>query len=318
MALFSTLGLIFFLRGLDSRRLRDWLLFAACLAAAIFTHLTGAFFFVTLGLIWLALLIRRAARGTLAGADVTGPVLGFLIGGLVTLAIYAPVIPSLIETVSAVSGTSAADPMQEYQNPFWTAYEGLRTGLGRAGAPVVLAGLLALGLSAVGAASLRRTAPLIGPVTFGHIVLTIVLLLAVGMRIWPRFFFTDIPLVLFLIVVCVRATCRWIAVRLPSATGRTLFPLALAAMALLSAVLAVRNYQAPKQDLAGAVTAVEAARQPGERVYALSYSGEIFTGHFRTDWQTIWTAEDYEQSSPSPPETCANIPRLRRIWRAAP
>lgn len=300
LALFSTLGLIWFLRALRSQDHKHWLIFAACLAATIFTHLTGAFFFVTLGLVWVALLARGALTRSLSRADVTGPVLGFLVGGLVTLAVYAPVIPSLIETVSAVSGTSAADPMQEYQNPLWTAYEGLRTGLGQAGAPLVLAGLLALGLSALGAVRLHRTAPLIAPVTFGHIALTIALLLAVGMRIWPRFFFTDIPLVMLLIVAGVGATCEWIAARLPARPARALFPLALIAMTLLSAMLAVRNYQAPKQNLAGAVAAVEAARLPGERVYAISYSGEVFTGHFRADWQTIWTAGDYAKARALP------------------
>jgi hypothetical protein len=300
LALFSTLGLIWFLRGLKTGRMHDWLWFAATLAATVFTHLTGVFFFATLGLVWLVLLAARAVGGTLRRADVLLPATGFAVGGLATLALYAPVIPSLLQEIGQVAGTSAADPMQEYQNPLWAAYEGLRTGLGEAGAPVVLVGLLALSLALIGAVRLHRTAPLIAPVTFAHISLTIAVLLAVGMRIWPRFFFTDIPLVLFLIIVGVRAVCDRVAAQLPTQLGRALFPLALVAMAILSAGLAARNYAAPKQDLAGAVGAVEGARLPGERIFAISYSGKIFNGHFGTDWQEIWTAADYERAKAEP------------------
>jgi len=300
LALFSTLGLIFFLRGLKSGRLADWLWFAAMLALTIFTHLTGAFFFLTLGLVWLALLALRAGRGTLDRVTVTRPLLGFLIGGAITLALYAPVIPSLLTTVSEVAQTSAGDPMQEYQNPIWTAYEGLRTGLGQAGPVVTLVGLLTATLVALGALALRKREPLFAPIALGHILLTVVLLIAVGMRIWPRFFFTDIPFVLFLIVMGVGLVCHWLAKALPPRLGAALFPLALLAMALVSTPLALRNYSAPKQDLAGAFAAVEGQRQPGERVYALSYSGEIFTGHFAADWQTIWTGEDYRAAMARP------------------
>lgn len=300
LALFSTLGLIFFLRGLRSGRLGDWLWFAAMLALTIFTHLTGAFFFMTLGLVWLGLLVSRARRGTLDRATVTGPLLGFLIGGAVTLALYAPVIPSLLSTVSGVAETSAGDPMQEYQNPVWTAYEGLRTGLGQAGALVTLVGLVVAALVALGSVALRKREPLFAPIALGHILLTIGLLTAVGMRIWPRFFFTDIPFLLFLIVMGVGIVCGWLARLLPARLGAALFPLAVVAMALVSTPLALRNYQAPKQDLAGAYAQVEEARSPGERVYAISYSGEIFSAHFGADWQTIWTEKDYRAAMAQP------------------
>ncbi len=300
LALFSTLGLICFLSGLKSGRTADWLWFAAMLALTIFTHLTGTFFFMTLGLVWLALIALRARRGTLDRALVTGPFLGFMIGGLVTLALYAPVIPSLLSTVAGVAETSAGDPMQEYQNPVWTAYEGLRTGLGQAGPLVTLVGLLTLALVALGAVALRRREPLFAPIALGHILLTVILLTAVGMRIWPRFFFTDIPFILFLMVMGVGLVCRWLSGLVPERLGRALFPLAILAMALVSTPLALRNYSAPKQDLAGAFAEVESRRAPGERVYAISYSGEIFTGHFGADWRTIWTEDDYRAAMATP------------------
>ena len=144
------------------------------------------------------------------------------------------------------------------------------------------------------------TSNVTGWITFGHIILTVVVLLGVGMRIWPRFFFTDIAFVLFLIVLGVQSCCQWFARALPEPLDRALFPLALVAMALISSAMAVRNYAAPKQDLAGAFQQVEAARLPGERAFAISYSGEIFSGYFHADWGTIWTTEDYQTALATP------------------
>lgn len=228
------------------------------------------------------------------------PFMGFAVGTLITLALYAPIIPSMLAGIASVAGTSAIDPMQEYQNPLWAAYEGLRTGIGQAGPMVAIVGLLVLGLALLGSLSLRKAAPLFGWITFGHILLTVALLLGIGMRIWPRFFFTDIAFVLFLIVLGVQFCCHLLTRALPDRLGKLLFPLAVAAMALISSAMAVRNYSAPKQDLAGAFRLVEAARLAGERAYAISYSGAVFSGYFKADWGTIWTAEDYQAAVAAP------------------
>lgn len=300
LALFSTLGLLCFLRGIDAPTRRTWLAFAACLAATTFTHLTGAFFFLTLGLVWLAVIGWRALRGRSDRALVIEPLIGFGVGGLATLVLYLPVLSGVFSTVSSVSETSAADPMKEYQSPLWTAYEAIRTGLGEAGPRVTLVGAAVLTLSLLGAVALRRRSTLYAPIVFGHILLTGALLSAVGMRIWPRFFFTDIAFLLLLIVLGVRLACTFSARLLPFAPARAYFPAAIILMLLFSSGLAWRNYTAPKQDLVGAVAFVERIRQPGERVYATLHSGEIFTGHFGQDWGTIWTDEDYAKAIAEP------------------
>ncbi len=293
LAFFSTLGLLLFLRGLQANRRGIWLGFGAVIAATIFTHLTGAFFFVTLGLVWLAIVGTRAVKGTLDRSTILLPLLGFTVGGIVTVLLYLPILPSLLSTISGVAETSAGDVMQEYQNPLWTAYEAIRSGVGQAGPLVTLIGLLVLGLSGMGALALRKAAPLFAPVTFGNILLTVAILLGVGMRIWPRFFFTDIAFLMFLIVMGVRLTCDLVARLTGPRLGTLLFPIALAGMVLVSAAMASRNYMAPKQDLAGAYAFVEATRKPGERVFAVAYAGEVFTGHFHANWGTIFTDDDY-------------------------
>ncbi len=294
LALFSTLGMLLFLRGIKTPTRGTWLLYGLCLAAAVFTHLTGAFFFMAQGLIWLGLVASRAVRGTLDGKTLRLPFMGFLVGGLVAALVYLPILPSLLHTVSTVSESSATDVMQEYQNPLWTAFEAIRTGIGQAGPLVALVGAAVLALSVLGAIALHRDAPLFAATTFLHIGLTAGLLMAVGMRIWPRFFFVDIGFLMLLIVAGVRLSCAVIAhFAGGERVSRGLFAVAVVAMVAISAYLAKRNYDFPKQDLAGAYAFTESQRKPGDRVYAVGYSEQDFRGYYNADWQAIYTNDEY-------------------------
>jgi len=300
MAFFSLLALVLFLDGLKDGRTRTWVAFGLTLAAIIFTHLTGAFFVVALGLCWLILLVQAWRRGDLTRDLGLKPFLAFLGGGILTILLYLPLLPSLLKTVGGVAGTSAVDPMKEYQNPIWTAAEGLRTGVGGAGPAMVIAGLAVLATAAFGVWALRQRGPLVARVTIWHIVLTVAVLTLVGMRIWPRFFFTDIALILLLITAGVAQICTLIARLTGPKLGAALFPGAVLLMALVSAKLAVRNYDAPKQDMAGAFAFAEAHRAAGTRVYALAYSSDTFAAHFGADWGRISTEEDYARAMAAP------------------
>ena len=297
LAFWSTLGLIFFLRGLRDPRPGLWLGFGLTLAAATYTHLTGAFFFAALGLIWLLALLRGGGDRRLVWMPLVGAVLGIAL----TLLAYAPLIPSLGDTVAAVGDTSAIDVMQEYQNPLWTALEAVRTGIGSGGALVALVALLMLGLSLIGGFAAARREPWFAPAVLLHIVLTIVVLMALGMRLWPRFFFADIGFLMLLIVLGVQTVCSF-AARLIGRDGwaQRAFAVAVIGMVLVSSAMAARNYSAPKQNLAGAVAMVADIRQPGERVYAVGPAATAFTGYFQTDWQTITDNAGYQAALAQP------------------
>jgi uncharacterized membrane protein len=300
LALFSTLGLLYFLRGMKAPEWRNWIPFALCLVGAVFTHLTGAFFFVALGFVWLAVVLTRALRGTLRAPVVRIPFLGFLIGGLLTILVYLPILPSLFQAVSTVSEGSAVDLMKEYQNPVWTAFEAIRTGIGDAGPLVPVVGAAVLVLCILGAISLHGAAPLFAPVVALHIVLTTALLMAVGMRIWPRFFFVDIGLLMILIVAGVRLSCTIVG----SLAGgervtRALWTLGVVLMVLISAYLAKRNYAFPKQDIAGAFAFVEGARKPGDRAIALGYAGQNFA-YYGADWPVVYSDDEYRAAMAAP------------------
>lgn len=292
LAFFATLGMIFWLRGLAAPRWRTWLAYAVVLALAIFTHLTGAFFFAAQGMVWAALTGWRFLSGRFERRACLLPAAGYALGGVLTLLLYAPMLGDVMASVGGVAGTSAVDVMVEYQNPLWSLLEGMRTALGNLGALAGLMALAVIALAVLGGVAAHRRAPLYGPVVAVHVALTLVLLVALGMRVWPRFFFADIGFVMLLIVLGVRLVSGWIAGALGRET-RQVFLAASVAMVLLSAGLAARNYMAPKQNLAGAYAWVEAARAPGERVYAVGFPAAVFRDYFGADWGAILTDQDY-------------------------
>ncbi|MCA0271485.1 MAG: glycosyltransferase family 39 protein [Proteobacteria bacterium] len=319
LAFFSTLGMLFFLRGLREPKRSTWIAFGLSLAAAVFTHLTGAFFFMAQGLVWLGLIAFRARKGTLDAPTVKLPFLGFMVGGILSAIVYLPLVPSLLSTVGGVSETSATDVMQEYQNPLWTAMEAIRTGVGHAGAVTTITGLAVLALSLLGAYALRRREPLFGIVTFGHIVLTALLLMAVGMRIWPRFFFVDIGLLMLLIVLGVRSCCEFASRALgqPGA-ARALFILGVIGMVGISALLAKRNYILPKQGLEGAYVFVRDTAAPGERTYSVGYAGEGFRDWYQTGWPILFTNDDYLTAMAEPGPVVLVVGFPERTFRDVP
>ena len=319
LALFSTLGMLYFLRGLRDPISRTWFLFGLSLAAAVFTHLTGAFFFLAQGLIWIGVILIDALRGRLDSAIVRLPFMGFFIGGVLTLVLYAPLLPSLLDTVSSVAGTSAADVMKEYQSPIWTAFEAIRTALGHAGPIVAVVGAVIVALSVLGAIAIHRDAPLFAPITFLHIGLTVALLMVVGMRIWPRFFFVDIGFLMFLIVMGVQLSCAIIGHFLGGERfTRALFAISVVAMVAISAFLAKRNYEAPKQDLAGAYHLVESLRKAGDRVVALGYAGDNFPAYFHADWKVAYDDADYHAALEAPGTVYIVVGFPARIFRDFP
>ncbi|PPB79517.1 dolichyl-phosphate-mannose-protein mannosyltransferase [Albidovulum inexpectatum] len=297
LAFFSTLAMVLFLRGMRRPRPATWLGLGLCMAAAIFTHLTGAFFFVALGLVWLGTVMVRALRGRLEPGLIGPPLTGFLLGTAVTLLLYAPLVPSLIATVQSVSGSSAADPMKEYQSPLWAAFEAIRTATGNAGPLTALAGVAVLLLSLLGWIATYRDARLFAPTVFLHIAVTVALLMAVDMRIWPRFFFTDIAFLMILIVSGVQLGSALIAhlVRAPRLAG-PIFTLGVIGMIGISAMLALRNYQYPKQDLKAAWNFAHQIERQGARVIAIGHAGSNFRARFGADWPVLFTDAEYHKA----------------------
>lgn len=320
LALWCTLGAGLFLKGVRAPTPGTWVWFAVTLVLSILTHLTGAFFYFALGLVWLWLLVRR---GTSVPGLVVWPLAAFVGGLAVSLLFFVPLLPSLVETVGGVAETSAEATVTDYTNPFWTVAEALRTALGGAGPILLAAGLLIVGLAFVGARAGGPDGRLVGLMVLVHIVATMALLKLIGMRIWPRFFFNDIGLLLLLLVLGMQSIALWLGENLGGPRlGRAFVWLGAAGMVAVSLTLAVRNYAAPKQDLEGAIAVVETAPRPGERTYAVGYAGEAYEVYYQPGWERIMSDAGLEAALAEPGpvtlvigfpgRTLEEVPSIRR------
>jgi mannosyltransferase len=316
LALFSTLAMILFLRGMRNPRMATWVGFGLCMAAAIFTHLTGAFFFVALGVVWIGVLIAR--RGRAPTGSVRYPLIGGAIGVVVTCLVYLPLIPGVLATIGEVAGTSSVDVMQEYQNPLWTVVEAIRTGVGGTAVLMTAVGVAVVGLIALGSGVAWRTDPLFPLSVALSITVTVAILMTLGMRVWPRFFFVDIGFLMLLIVLGVRRVSAAIGQMLGAKLGRAVYPTAVVSMIAVSCILAARNYTTPKQDLAGAFALVEAERKPGDRIYAVGYASTAFTGHFKADWTPLFEENEYAAAIARPGPVTFVVAFPGRTFRRIP
>lgn len=319
LAFFCSLAMILFLRGVRQPSLGIWVGYGLCLALAIFTHLTGAFFFVAQGLVWLVIAIRATLSDGIRTPVVALPALGYLVGGVLTLVFYAPVLPSLIEVTGSVDQSSAVDVMKEYQSPLWTVIEAVRSGMGNLGPLTGIVALLIIAMAGLGGIALWHTDRIFAPTVFLHILLTMLILSALGMRIWPRFFFADIGFLMLLIVLGVRLSTIIFARFVPTIPARSLFATAVVAMVILSIGLASRNYIAPKQNLAGAVDLTESIRNQGESVYGVGIGSTIvFNDHYGSNWGAVENTTQFTEALANPGSVYLVVTFPSRYFRVIP
>lgn len=327
LAFWCTLAMGLFLHGVRAPTPKVWLIYGVTIAFALATHLTGMFFILSQGLVWVALALANIRQNKSLDPIVKWPAVGFLVGGLLTTMFYAPVIASAFEVAGAVGQEeSSSQLVAQFNNPIWTLLEGIQTAFGSGGLLIPVVALGAMAVIGLGAWAIWSTEKLFPIIVFLHIVLTVILLSLIGMRIWPRFFFVDIALIMLLIVLGVQFVTNKFTELVKRGPTVPYFAISVAMMVLLSVVLAARNYAAPKQDLAGAFELVEDLRAPQEKVYAVGVGAEIFLGHYAADWDDIYTSEQFlaiPEPSPRdyfviafPNRTTSEIPELGTLIEA--
>ncbi len=302
------LATIMFLEGVREPRWRLWLGYGVVVAAALYTHLTAAFFVAAHGLTYVIMLIARYVprvrlpsnlRAPSHISDQVVPLLGFACGALVTLILYWPILSQLALTVSTVADTSEVDVMKEYQSPIWAAVEILRS----VAVPSLLTSgvaLIAITLTVIGAVGIGRRVPALPLILAIHVFVTLFTLLALSMRIWPRFFFIDIGFILLFITNGVLISCnilsdfakRWFSLPI---NRDHLFLLASMLMFIVSVPLLLRNYEHPKQDYEGTLDYVNKVRGTSDVVVTFGLAAAAFDQYYGTDWITIESQRHLEE-----------------------
>ncbi len=297
----TTAATILMMTGLRRPRWDVWTLYGLCLAAGMYTHLSAGFFFVAHGVIFAILMgaVLLRPHGQVArsypGALSFHSFYGFGLGGALTLLLHLPLLDQIRSSVGDVSSSANTSAMSEWNNPLRTLQEfaGSLDALGPLAPYALVGGLLVLLL---GAALVWRRSPLLAAIYLTQIPLSLVLLVALSFRIWPRYFFVDIGFVFLCAAVGGLALVEAVekAVR-RTPLRRAVLPAALALMVAGSAVLLARNYSYPKQDFEGAVRLVEKIRGPQDVTTSAGLAASSIHGYFAPDWPVTESAADLDR-----------------------
>jgi len=284
---------------------RGWVIYGLIVAAGMYTHLTAAIFFLTQALIVaFIILFKKAPYFSLhsqSGVNVwLMPFTGFLIGGLLTLILYFPTLIHLFDAVMNVQNTSAVDLMKEYQSPIWALLE-IISSVARPNAITMFVALLTLILTAIGMGSIYKKEPLIPVLLLLHIILLLGILLALSMRVWPRFFFLDMGFILLFITQGVFVCCQKISQFLQTIlslkmTTKFLFIFSSVLMLLISSVLLLKNYQNPKQDFEGSLQYISEQKKPTDHIVTMGLASIIYNDYYNTDWTVVESVQDIQQA----------------------
>ncbi len=300
LLLLSLLGTSLFLEGLRRPSVGPWLAYAGVLALALYTHLSGAFVFAAHGIVCAFLWARHRAGGSFDAAEtrtpgIAGPWpwIGFAIGGLLALQLYAILVPQVVEAFVLQSGADSVNvKVSVWTSPLWTAVEILR-GLGLD--PVSLAaGAVAGVLAATGLWSYARREPVAAAVMVLPVPLTLATLLALSFHLWPRYFLVLIGFAALAIVrgafACAERAARGRDRRVAARLGTALAGTVIAASALSLA----DNYRLPKQDYAGARDFVQSHRLPGEPVVTVGLATFPFVRYYAPEWHGVETLDELD------------------------
>ena len=275
---FTSLATLIFVRALARPSWVLWTCYSVTLALAMYTHLSAGFFFASHAVVGIYLLLRRRAGLQL--------VYGGVMGAVLTLVLYAPVIPQVLPAMNLVSDGKTSSSMAEWTNPLRGLGE-IAASFGPLGpiAPLLIAGGLVV--IALGVIRLWRGAPVLTAIYVLSIPIALAMLMALSFRIWPRYFLVDINMIFLFAALGCSVLADWLKRWFGDRAAAPLFGLAALAMVAVSLMLLPKNYLHPKQDFAGAVARFEAERSVGDRLAAIGLAAEPLASYFAPDVAVI-------------------------------
>lgn len=295
IAFFSLLGIWALIRGIETRETRFFIAYAVAAALGAYTHLTMVL--VVVGhaaavALWLAMGKGADERG----ATLRGAAIAFLLGGTLTLLLYAPMMRDVFDYF-----LNRPSQLRGISTPTWAFFETVRVlVLGMSGGTAVLGAIVMAGGAVVGLSgfvSLWQRCPLFGAMLIGAAVATVV---GAGMArgtMYPRFFFFAIGPAMLVVVRGAFAAANWAAerVRRP-ALGDPFATAGVAAVTVLSALSLGFNYRYPKQDFEGAMRYVVASRAPDDRVITTGLPADPYRMLYQQSWPNVTTGPELDRA----------------------
>lgn len=284
-------------RALAEDRARHWIAYALTTATAVYLLLSALFVCLSQAVGALFLLIVRARSDSrLRRRRLLHLAAALALAALLTLALYAPLLPSMLEFISTADRDVGWRPSLEL----------LRVVV-RDAAPspaLRLAALLGLPVAVAGLASLARRAPLVLFAFALPPAVELLVAMAMGVGTYPRRFLLVLPLVILVAVrgaTLLASLAARVAAR-PAVDG-ALFAGLVAAAAIAAAASLPSLYRLPKQDYRGALSFIRGERAAGDLV-AAAYIAELGSRYYDPSVLPAREAEDL----------AALLDRRRRIW----
>jgi len=292
---------LLFYRGIELRRWPPFLAYSVAAALGAYTHPT--FVFVVAGQAAVILVLAaRSIRGSREDWSwLALPIAAVVLSGLLTLALYAPIVGQVAHYYQHTSGK-----MKAVSTPGWAVLEALRgLQLGLGSQLVLGAGAVFVGCGLWGFWRENRLA-------FFLLVLPAVVmgLGVVGMRgsMYPRYLFLLFGFAILIVVrgamvlgdLLRRLVNQGHDARFGRAIGISCMLLVIAA----SAASLGRVYRYPKQDFGGALRFVESERRASEPVLTAGAAAWPYQNYYGRDWPQIKSLDQIESMREE----------TRRVW----
>ncbi|HUF31389.1 MAG TPA: glycosyltransferase family 39 protein [Gemmatimonadaceae bacterium] len=282
LAFWAILATDLLLRGIREERRSMFVGYAVVVALGIYTHLTMVFLVAAHVLVcaWMAFSPRVERR-----LDWRLPFIGFAVGGILTLALYGPILSQVLNWFM-----NRPSRLLSVSTPEWALGEGLRIlrlGLG-AGWSIFAAGAV----FGVGLVSYARRSPLVFTLFVLPGLTTMAGALLGRGTMYPRFYFFLIGFAMLIILrgamVIGEFSGRLIARSYPRERLGLAIGNGLAALMILASLMSLRyNYAYPKQPFLAAAAHVEANARPGEPVAVLNASRYAYLEYYGKPWTRI-------------------------------
>jgi mannosyltransferase len=281
-----------FVRGAQQGKRGIWAGYGIAMALGLYTHLTMGFVALGHALVYLwivAIHLRRSAR---VPKSAMPPILGFLLAGLLTAALYLPMASQL---VSHSVGQAGPAVQWEWKNPLWLLLEtvrGLKMGAGGSSVALVFAALMGL----TGLVSYWRKNRYIVGLMLLPCFITGGTMLVLEHNLWPRFFFFALG---FAFLFLLRGAMVWADVAARrignEAQAGLRWGTALGVLMVIgSAATLPPAYRYPKQDFVGAMKLVDTERRGEDSVATVGLTSFAYGRYFGRDWREIETPADLE------------------------
>lgn len=278
-------------RALRDDRRRAWLAWGVVAALGVWVHLTMLFVVAAHAI----MIVRRrwSGDGATRTARLAGPLLGLAVAAGITLAVYAPIVPAVLQ-VNATEGRDGT--IAQWSSPRWAIGEVVARVRGSFRAPGLA--LVALGCGVAGAWVTARRRSILLELAALPVAIALLVVVGSGHHVWPRLLFFALGFATLLVVAGASALGEAVARRLGGAASivRTAGTAACVALIVLTAMALPAAYGA-KQRHAEAAALIDAAIRPGEVVVAAGPAAFVMQEELGREWPTVETVAELDAAA---------------------